>query len=95
MSAAWIVEKRSREGLPPGFQHGLQGATIEMRTQPILEEVDNAGAGNSCVHSKVGSGADADDEGTGRVYLHDLAVAFELPGGHRAACESTAHARVV
>ena len=33
--------------------------------------------------------------GAGRLHLHDFPVAFELPGGHRAAGEATAQARVV
>src|SRR5205807_10274699 len=61
----------------------LQGTTIEIRAQPILEQVDDAAAGDCCIDSKVGCGTNTDDERTRRVHLHDLPVAFELPGGHR------------
>src|ERR1700677_731091 len=66
-----------------------------MRTQPILKQVNDAAAGDRRIDCKIGCGAEADDERTGWLHLHDLAVAFELPGSHRAARELTTQTRVV
>jgi hypothetical protein len=41
---ARVVEERSREALPPGFEDGFEGAAVDMRAQPVLEEVRDAGA---------------------------------------------------
>ena len=41
---AGVVEERPGEALPPGFEHRLQRAAVEVRAQPVLEEVDDAGA---------------------------------------------------
>ena len=37
-------QKRPREALPPRLQHSLQGTTVEIWTQPFLEQLDDAAA---------------------------------------------------
>ena len=82
--------------MPPRFKHRLQGAAVQIRTQPILEQFDHAAAGHRGIDGQVGGGADTDDERTRRGDLHDLAVTFEFPGGgHRTAGELSEQARVV
>src|SRR6185503_5834180 len=95
VAPAWIIEKRSREALPPGFQKRLQCALGEVGTQPILEQVDDAGAGERRGDDEVDSRGDADDERTARVHLDDLAVALEFPRRHGPSLEAPAQAGVL
>ena len=89
---AGIVEKRPREALPPRFEDGLQRAAVEMRTQPVLKKVHDAGTGNCCFDRKIGCRTDLDEQRAGRIDPHHLAVALELPRRHRAAGEAAAQA---
>jgi hypothetical protein len=73
----------------------LMKSTGEMRSEPVLEQVNYARAGQCRIDRKVGRGTDAYNERTARVHPHDLPVSFEFPGCRRAACESTARAGVI
>src|SRR5262249_50751881 len=87
-----VVEERSREGLPPGFEHWLERAAVEMRAQPILEQIDDAGTGNRCVYGELDPSTDADEQWSRGVDAYHLAVPLELPGRHRPAAEASAQA---
>ena len=52
MTAAGIIEKRSRKALPPWFQHRLQGAAVEVGTQQVLKEMDDANTGTNPVNAE-------------------------------------------
>jgi hypothetical protein len=41
-----VVAKRPQEALPPWFKGGFEGAAVDMRAQPVLEQIDNAGTGD-------------------------------------------------
>src|SRR4051794_19124163 len=84
---ARVVQKRPVESLPPRFEDRLQDAALEMRAQPVLEQSDDAGAGDRRVCQEIDGPTDAHDERPGRLDLHDLAVALELPGWRRSALE--------
>ena len=70
--------------MPPGFEHGLEGAAVEIRTQPILEQTNDARSGNRGIDGKIACGAKTYDERTGRIHLHNLPVTFELALDERA-----------
>src|SRR5690606_41979108 len=61
--------------LPPRLQHGLQRTRVDIRAQPIFEQVDDAAAGDCCINSEVGCSSGTNDERTARVHFHDLTVA--------------------
>jgi hypothetical protein len=73
----------------------LMKSTGEMWSEPVLEQVNYARAGQCCINRKVGRGTDAYNERAARVHPHDLPVSFEFPGCHRAVCEAAAQARVI
>src|SRR5215813_2726890 len=89
-----VVEERPREGWPPGFEHWLERAGVEMRAQPILEEIDDACPGDRCVDAELDRPADADKQRSRGVDAHHLAVTFKLPRWHRPAAEASAQAGV-
>jgi hypothetical protein len=60
----------------------------------VLEQINDAGAGDGGVHNEIGPGADTHDEGTGRIDLHYLAVVLELPRRHGSIAEAGAQAGV-
>src|SRR5580765_8940744 len=66
-----------------------------MRAQPLVEEADDADAGNRGIDGEIGRGADADEQWPRRLDPHHLAGALELPRRHRAAAEPAAQARVL
>ena len=66
-----------------------------MRTQPLVEETDDADAGNRGIDGEIGRGADADEQWPRRLDPHHLAGALELPRRHRAAAEAATQARVL
>src|SRR5579862_7230808 len=65
-----------------------------MRAQPLIEEADDADAGDRGIYGEIGRGADADEQWPRRLDPHHFAGALELPRRHRAAAEATAQARV-
>ncbi len=89
---AGIVEKRPWKALPPGLKNRLECTAVEMRAQPVLEKIDDAGAGECCRDCKIGGRPDLYEERSGRIDLHDLSVALKLPGRHCAAGEAAAQA---
>src|SRR5580765_5537970 len=66
-----------------------------MRAQPLVEEADDADAGNRGIDGEIGRGADADEQWPRRLDPHHLAGALELPRRHRAAAEAAAQARML
>src|ERR1700685_3456749 len=63
-----------------------------MRTQPVLKKVQDAGTGNGCFDRKIGCRTYLDEERTGRIDLHHLPVALELPRRHCTTGEAAAQA---
>src|SRR5205814_7619578 len=67
----------------------------ETRTQPVLEQVDDAQAGDRRVDREAGRAADADEKRPGRIDLDHRAIAHELPEWHGAAGKAAAEAGMV
>ena len=44
MAAPGIVEKRAGQRLPPRLQQRLERTTVEVGTQPVVEQIDHAQA---------------------------------------------------
>src|ERR1700679_4373687 len=59
-----------------------------MRAQPILEQVDDAAARKRGIDCKICGCTRLHEQRTGRIQLHHLAVALELPRSHGATRES-------
>src|SRR6185437_5554878 len=78
-AAPGVVEEGSREALPPGLQHGLERTALKMRTQPVLEQADDAGAGNCRSHGEIRRPTDADEQRSRRLDADHFACTLELP----------------
>src|SRR5262245_58598601 len=74
-----VVEERAGEAQPPWLEDGLELAAVEMRAQPVLKQIHDADAGNRCVDREVDRSANAHQQRPGRIDLHHLALALELP----------------
>src|ERR1700722_15023756 len=69
-----VIKKWPRKAQPPWLKHWLQRAAIKMRTQPVLEEIDDAGTGDRCVDGEIGRPAGPHDQRPRRIDAHYLAV---------------------
>lgn len=85
------VEKRPGEGQPPG----IEDTALQVRTQPVLEEVDDAATGDRRVDGKVGRPSAPDDQRPCRLDLDDLVILLELPLRHRPEWETAAQTGMV
>src|SRR5580700_7751809 len=65
-----------------------------MWQQPVLEQADDADAGDGRIDCQVGAAAHAHEEWPGGLDLHYLASPLEFPGRHRAALEAPPQARM-
>src|SRR6218665_2914785 len=93
-AAAGVVEERAGETQPPVFHNRHKRFALEMRLQPVFEEIHEPEAGNCGVYSEIGGAAGLDDEAAGGLDRQYLPVPFELPAGNGAARKAAANAIV-
>lgn len=89
------IQQGAGEAWPPIRQHRLQFAPIQVRPQPVLEQVDHPGARHRRIDRQVHRRPQADDQRTIHLHRDGLAVAFKRPRRHRAAGETAAQAQVL
>ena len=92
---AGIIQKRPGEALPPRLQDRLEGTAVEMRAQPVLKEVDDAGTGYRGLDHEIGCSTDLYEQWSHWIDSHHFAVALELPRRHRATGKPAAQAGVL
>src|SRR5581483_8328255 len=73
MAAAWIIEKRSGKRLPPRLKNRLQRAAVEMRTEHVFEQMDDAHARDGRADGEVHRRAGPHEQRSGRIQLHHFA----------------------
>ena len=93
-AAPGIIKKRPRKARPPVFQHRLQSPAVEKGPQPIFEQIDDACSAKSHIDRQIGRRPHMHDQRPAGLDHHGFARAFELPGKHRAARETSAQTGV-
>lgn len=76
---ARIIEERAGKPQPPFFHNGHQISPIEMRPQPVLENIDHAGTGNGRVDAEISASTELHNEATLRIDDDIFPAAFEFP----------------
>ena len=87
IAAAGIVEERARGSAATRAPAPAPARRCRMRAQPVLEQLDDADAGDRRIDAEIGRRPDAHDQRAGRLDLDDPALSLELPRRYRAACE--------
>src|ERR1700683_3624516 len=75
-----IIKKRARKALPPRLQNRFQRAAVEMRLEHAFKKVNNTQSCDPSTDRKVDCRARPDQEWSGGIQPHHLAVPLKFPG---------------
>jgi len=90
-----VIEKWPGEALPPLRENWHQGARLQMRPDPILEDCENSAACDCRFDGEIGCASGLDDERGGRIDEDGLAVALKLPWRERSTGKPDADAAML
>lgn len=78
MTASRVVEKGTREALPPRLENWLERAGGKMGCKYIVERIDDADTGNCAGEKELACSSRPDYQLARRIDPYDLAVLFEF-----------------